>query len=675
MTYENYSWVNGDSLAMRVADVFYQGFADHSSYRQHCVEMFLGDFDDDYCYEQWNYLCEVLEENCFEEVCPLGTYLDIPAVGSASCTSCPVGKYQDASDALSCKPCSLGTYNAGVRQTACEPCALGKYSNEVGLAACKPCQDVESQLSTTLLSSSTSMTDCVCSEGNFGRPFQGETCRTCDDEIYSCPTNSSSPTLKSGFFLERSSGQIYKCNPSASCAMTDALNVTQCGEGYTGFACGTCVALQYYRSDGNCVKCANSSALKWFFFIFGFAFVAVLIYRLSSWKGTLPLDLRIMFMSVQIIATYPNIASDWPSKISTFLRITSIGNVDLDLISPDCSFSTSYWTSFNLKMLSPVLIIAAASVFFFGAHFLKLKTGYTVKQSSTHIGSDGMPPLQASVKERQVTAATVGSLTKRMTNWFALVFTFLYTYVVVTLTQPLNCIQQPSGKFTMYSNPGIICFEGEWRKNIVAVVIYAIAYVLVLPLSLSFFFWRNRKSPDHVKEFVNTLVSPYRPEYFWWELATMLRKVVLALTVQVFSLFMSQRTKVYCVLLVLAITMMVENAVQPFPTFQNNYTNFLWQMASILLLLSNGLVFSDSGVSSKEKDVLSGLIIFAFVVLCVLALGTVLKDIILLKFGKSHVKVKGKILATSISANPDGDDGATTVIPMASTARTANNSQ
>jgi hypothetical protein len=92
-------------------------------------------------------------------------------------------------------------------------------------------------------------------------------------------------------------------------------------------------------------------------------------------------------------------------------------------------------------------------------------------------------------------------------------------------------------------------------------------------------------------------------------------------------------------------------------------------MASLLLLLSNGLIFSDTGVSDSEKNVLSVLIILAFVILCVLAVVTVLKEIILLKCGKKSIRVKAKVIdsaAPSTTSIAGAQDIATTAIPMTS---------
>jgi hypothetical protein len=331
--YQNYVWVTGESFGLSITEVFYQGYADHSYYNQHCIELFFGTLNDDFCYEAWNYLCEVPSEYCFSQSCNAGQFLDLLVPTTPVCSPCPAGSYQDEEDMLTCIPCAEGSYSGISGQTACSPCELGKYANQSGLTKCFSCPSFEKGHSSTLFSSSKTIDGCVCVDDFYGKPFVGEICQTCDTDIYSCPLNSTKPKLKSGYYLDAATGGVYKCSPSDSCAMTDSSNTTRCGEGYTGFACGSCIALQYYRADGACYKC-GSGGVKWALFIIGFSFLAFLIYRLSQWKGNLPLDLRIMFMSLQIIATYPNIANDWPSKISTLLKITSVGNIDLDLVSP-----------------------------------------------------------------------------------------------------------------------------------------------------------------------------------------------------------------------------------------------------------------------------------------------------------------------------------------------------
>jgi hypothetical protein len=328
---ENYLWMTGENFNLNISEAFYQGYIDHSgNYTQHCIELFYGRLNDDYCYASWNFLCELPSDRCFKETCPVGSFLNVSSEDFPVCSLCPPGLYQNEQDMLTCNPCDLGKYGDRRGQTTCTPCELGKYADTFGLTSCVSCPS--KGRSSTAISNSRTSHDCYCIGGFYGKAFEGEGCNLCD-EVYSCPFNSTKPQLKSGYFLDTETGGVYQCKPLDSCLMTDSFNHTTCGEGYTGFACGSCIPLQYYRSGGACFKC-GSEGVKWALFVLGFSFLSLLIYRLSTWKGNIPLDIRIMFMSLQIIAMYPNIANDWPSNIAALLKVTSVGNFDLDLVSP-----------------------------------------------------------------------------------------------------------------------------------------------------------------------------------------------------------------------------------------------------------------------------------------------------------------------------------------------------
>jgi hypothetical protein len=89
-------------------------------------------------------------------------------------------------------------------------------------------------------------------------------------------------------------------------------------------------------------------------------------------------------------------------------------------------------------------------------------------------------------------------------------------------------------------------------------------------------------------------------------------------------------------------------------------------MASLLLLLSGGLIFSDNGVSETEKNVLSILIVIAFVFLIVLALATVLKDVVCIKtVKKSKVVVRSDLIDdNNVTATTSATEIAITAVPL-----------
>ena len=83
--------------------------------------------------------------------CSAGTF---SYAGSASCTNCSAGYYQNASAQSSCKPCSAGTFSSGSGATSCSKCPAGYkcpggtdkikcpeyyYQDATGQSSCKTC--------------------------------------------------------------------------------------------------------------------------------------------------------------------------------------------------------------------------------------------------------------------------------------------------------------------------------------------------------------------------------------------------------------------------------------------------------------------------------------------------------------------------------------------------------
>ena len=57
----------------------------------------------------------------------------------AECEMCPVGQYQDESQATECKDCPVGMFQDQMGQDQCELCAAGTFNNLPGQEKCTPC--------------------------------------------------------------------------------------------------------------------------------------------------------------------------------------------------------------------------------------------------------------------------------------------------------------------------------------------------------------------------------------------------------------------------------------------------------------------------------------------------------------------------------------------------------
>jgi hypothetical protein len=84
--------------------------------------------------------CRVCPEACGGAFCPIGQFGQFsPAKQTASCISCPPGKYQADTSQIYCKDCPAGKYQADMAQAYCMDCAAGKHQKSSRQVLCAIC--------------------------------------------------------------------------------------------------------------------------------------------------------------------------------------------------------------------------------------------------------------------------------------------------------------------------------------------------------------------------------------------------------------------------------------------------------------------------------------------------------------------------------------------------------
>jgi hypothetical protein len=207
-----------------------------------------------------------------------------------SCIDCPSGFYSKQRS-TSCSVCLAGTA-ASSRSGSCIECIAGKYTNESRMSDCINCPTnsyVDRNGATncsrcpeggiTLIPGSPTISSCICLKGIYGQPYLGKPCLKCPvQEGVSCEDDSPLPYVESGHWrVPGSADHILDCIPASACPLTGISNTTVCAEGYTGYICGKCIPLQYFRLENKCWKCNSAPVLMWFILvliIFLFLFIA-----------------------------------------------------------------------------------------------------------------------------------------------------------------------------------------------------------------------------------------------------------------------------------------------------------------------------------------------------------------------------------------------------------------
>jgi hypothetical protein len=148
--------------------------------------------------------------------------------------------------------------------------------------------------------------------------------------------NSSWPSIAEGFFRSPIDPNLaYECIPSEACTATDSETLsTRCLDGYTGWVCGSCIPLEYYKLGSYCILCPSivSKVLTFLAIAIGLIIMGWKFAKIRHFSSIS--DLKVFLFWIQIIALYPQVSITWPRELNQFFQILSFVNLDVEITSP-----------------------------------------------------------------------------------------------------------------------------------------------------------------------------------------------------------------------------------------------------------------------------------------------------------------------------------------------------
>jgi hypothetical protein len=537
--------------------------------------------------------------------CPEGKYS--PGVNFSYCLSCESGKYTSTSGNSFCTTCPAGRYSSA-GSFECFSCPIGTFGDSA--LGCKPCI----RNATTVSIGSSSSSSCVCSSGFYGNAYEasGE-CILCKNEAaFSCPQNSSIPSLAAGYYRNPLDvNSAYVCIPKQACLPTESFQKeTPCAEGYLGFLCGKCVPLEYYKQGPVCSKCPTKASIAITYVIVLLALISViwkLVKILESKSGMI--DVRILVFWSQIIAIYPSLSTTWPSVLNSAFQILSFLNFDFDITSPECSFKVSFWNKLFVKLVSPMILVLLYMLFW----------GLNVVRNGDKI--------------------TFLDVLRKFGFIFVVVGSVFYTIIFSTLISPFNCKAQSDGSYSLWNDSSITCYSPEWNSQIYIVYIFFALYVGCFfgYIFYEYAFYRFSKSEEITETFLY-LTNSYKKSTYWWELIYLIKKVCLIVVGFLFS--EEQGSRYFVMIILLVIFLVLDIFAHPFQRKFLLKISLVWNSVSLLLLMADGLIFKSNTISQREKDLCAIGMIAAVCAAFILTLGYIIRSKVFVTQVKEVVDVK-----------------------------------
>jgi hypothetical protein len=227
-------------------------------------------------------------------------------------------------------------------------------------------------------------------------------------------------------------------------------------------------------------------------------------------------------------------------------------NFNIEFFSPECSLPVGYWGKYRIKALLPI-VVGIGTLAFYGMFVV---TRYW---------------LIPKILPRYYRGWNRVKSIERIYTLFGTLLTATYTLTVSNIFSPFDCTKQPDGSYLMSKNSSVYCYQDEWKSHLGETVFFLILYSFILPGVIAVRFYQQRKDPDspQFQSRFQSLVSPYRKEFYYWELVTMLKRSLFFIALEFLSSY-SYSSKFFSVLLMLFVFFCVDIVVFPFTSLYYN---------------------------------------------------------------------------------------------------------
>lgn len=547
-----------------------------------------------------------------------------------NCTLCEPGRYTEVEGAAGCLDCAVGRYStfAGA-STSCTPCRKGSYSAVPAKTLCTVCNG-------SLVTPGVGQqfeTDCVC-PADFYRPLNdiaGE-CIACPkamkcvigsdmnnlDKVLTLNVNpetylSLSPTEKDEIYgpipelepgymsLPSKPLWVYMCQSEAGCP---GGLPNSCGPFMSEIACGVCES-GYHRGDTECIKCSSVETSMMLFpmlpVIFGPLCIFLLYVKVQDpinlWGSPvngLLISAFILLFHCQVISVVSIFNLLYPKVVSNTWKHTEFLLKGLTILRADCAGVDSFEATFITNMLIPIMLaglfLATYAMNRAFCRFLQFRYGGELSTSISvnTIHTDGTLAAvhKTSFNNRVLFHATTPiNLNIFFSAYGTLVFSFSISICSIAFSL-FKCYSHPNGEDrSLYQAPEVLCNEEQWNRML-GVAIAGLGLYCVLPLiSTTIVLWQ---APSKFKEVGfrqrwKFLISKFRPEVWWWGNVTIIKGIMINLSITTFEKGIEQ---IWWTALVLLVFTLMSIFAQP---WRHVYANAIDMISSACLACAASL--------------------------------------------------------------------------------------
>ena len=330
--------------------------------------------------------------------------------------------------------------------------------------------------------------------------------------------------------------QCTKCVANkCACQTFDPFNrVGENKDEYNGERCSLCTAKQYYRGDGECVKCPQIQTYQIVIGVLFCVFGAYSVYKFTQSGVSMALA-SIAVDYFQVISMFSKTKVQWPPELKSLFKLLSVFNFNLDLFPPECliksvGFSTKWFTIHAIPLGAAALFViyAVCKILWSACKRRSFQDEYVY----THLG----PFINSSITA----------------------FYFMYMYLLRTQLDIVACTATvPEDGYVYTSFTSVECggLCKCWVKDslqmrilpfaLIAFLIYSVGFVFILyrvltknkviimqDIILRSYKTVNPQTAWHfnydvtkISERYSRLYYRFKPDYYWWSLVVLARKL------------------------------------------------------------------------------------------------------------------------------------------------------
>jgi hypothetical protein len=380
-----------------------------------------------------------------------------------------------------------------------------------------------------------------CSAGEYGIAVG---CRPCpvdpltQDPVAFCAGGSSSPVALPGYMQMGNASssltpgqeeRFIKCTPETACR-----GGGECAAGYETPE-NNCVGctLGYYKLSGECKPCPDTAGLLLGIYItvvIVFGVVGLLLVK----KGPSVAVTGVGIDYFQVLSIFVGFGIKWPGPVKDVLNAVSVSNMNIELVSPQCTISFEYHQKWLVIEFAPLALGALAAV------------GYGVVLLRKVVWH------KAGLKGKKRAHGNLHRHANAIIGAIILMFQFIYIYCTKTAFEIFACETKENGKSYMFFEPEIECWkEGGVHNDLWPLALFFVGlYGVGLPILFTVIVIRNRKvimqdqvlrvlgtgssrteNPEHYefrKRFYK-LYYRFKPRYHYWGEVILFRKFLIVI--------------------------------------------------------------------------------------------------------------------------------------------------